>query len=112
MAWPSGFPLPLNGYLTLLDPFCKKRSEAPLKLILPSHDTSGKITPDQDGVLTQILRGSRTIAVVGLSPKADRPSHRVAAYLQAAGYEIIPVNPGHERLLGVRAYADLAAVPD
>lgn len=59
----------------------------------------------------QILRESRTIAVVGLSPKAERPSNQVAAYLLAAGYEVIPVNPGHDRLLGLRAYPDLAAIP-
>ncbi len=59
----------------------------------------------------QILRDSLTIAVVGLSPKAERPSHQVAAYLLAAGYKIIPVNPGHERLMGLAAYPDLASIP-
>ncbi len=59
----------------------------------------------------QILRDSRTIAVVGLSPKAARPSHQVAVYLLAAGYEVIPVNPGHDQILGLRSYPDLASVP-
>lgn len=59
-----------------------------------------------------ILRQARTIAVVGLSPKAARPSHQVAAYLLAAGYRVIPVNPGHEQLLGLPAYPDLASVPE
>lgn len=61
--------------------------------------------------LAQILRESRTIAVIGLSPKAARPSHQVATYLLEAGYEVIPVNPGHDQILGLRAYPDLAAVP-
>lgn len=58
-----------------------------------------------------ILRRSRTIAVVGLSPKEDRASHRVAAYLQAQGYTIIPVNPGQENILGEKSYPNLAAIP-
>lgn len=61
--------------------------------------------------LAQILRESRTIAVIGLSPKAARPSHQVATYLLEAGYEVIPVNPGHDQILGLRAYSDLTAVP-
>lgn len=65
----------------------------------------------RDGDPAQILRDFQTIAVVGLSPKADRPSHQVALYLRAAGYEIIPVNPGHDRLMGLRSYPDLAAIP-
>jgi len=58
-----------------------------------------------------ILRRSRTVAVVGLSPKADRASYRVAAYLQGQGYTIIPVNPAHETILGEKTYPNLAAIP-
>ncbi|HTY05542.1 MAG TPA: CoA-binding protein [Gemmatimonadales bacterium] len=61
------------------------------------------------GVLEDVLRASRTIAVVGLSPKPHRPSNSVATYLRDAGYRIIPVNPGHDRLLGERSYPTLAA---
>ncbi|HYK81766.1 MAG TPA: CoA-binding protein [Gemmatimonadales bacterium] len=56
-----------------------------------------------------ILRDATTIAVVGLSPRPDRPSHRVARYLQQAGYHIVPVNPGHQTILGERSYPTLAA---
>jgi predicted CoA-binding protein len=59
--------------------------------------------------LRTLLREARTIAVVGLSPKRDRPSHGVARYLQGAGYEIVPINPGHEEILGERSYPTLAA---
>jgi predicted CoA-binding protein len=58
-----------------------------------------------------ILKRSRTIAVVGLSPKVDRASHRVAAYLQEQGYTIIPVNPVAETILGEKSYPDLGAIP-
>ena len=56
-----------------------------------------------------MLKRARTIAVVGLSPKPIRPSHSVAQYLQRAGYRIVPVNPGHETILGERSYPTLGA---
>jgi hypothetical protein len=58
--------------------------------------------------LEELVREAKTIAVVGLSPKMDRPSHEVATYLQEAGYRVVPVNPGHERILGERSYRTLA----
>ena len=54
----------------------------------------------------------KTIAVVGLSPKSERPSHYVAKYLQEQGYRIIPVNPGHDELLGETSYATLQDIPE
>jgi predicted CoA-binding protein len=57
-----------------------------------------------------ILR-MRVIAVVGCSPKPERAGHYVAAYLKEQGYRIIPVNPGHERLLGEKCYPELSAIP-
>ncbi len=59
----------------------------------------------------KILRDYRTIAVVGLSDKPDRPSHRVAAYLQSKGYKIVPVNPRISGALGEDAYPDLVSIP-
>ncbi len=59
--------------------------------------------------LRTLLRDARTIAVVGLSPRPDRPSHSVARYLQRAGYHIVPINPGHEKVLGEPSYPTLAA---
>ena len=46
-----------------------------------------------DAYLRDILTSARTIAVVGASPRRERPSHRVMAYLQRHGYRAIPVNP-------------------
>jgi predicted CoA-binding protein len=62
--------------------------------------------------LRQILAWAKTIAVVGLSDKPDRPSYGVAAYLQAEGYRIIPVNPNISRVLGEKAYASLRDIPE
>lgn len=62
--------------------------------------------------IRDILAGSRTLAIVGLSPNPHRDSHRVAAYLQQAGYRIIPVNPAAEAILGEKCYPDLRHVPE
>lgn len=64
-------------------------------------------------IIRRIKQDSRVIAVVGLSPKQDRPSWGVARFLQAQGYRIIPVNPGHagQTILGETVYADLASIP-
>jgi hypothetical protein len=58
--------------------------------------------------LRALLRGARTIAVVGLSPRPVRPSHSVARYLQKVGYRIVPINPGHEEILGEKSYPRLS----
>jgi hypothetical protein len=58
-----------------------------------------------------IVREAQTIAVVGLSPDPNRPSHGVARYLQAQGYRIAPVNPAETTLLGETSYATLSDIP-
>src|SRR5271165_1467667 len=62
--------------------------------------------------IREILEKGKTLAVVGLSSKAMRPSHGVAAYMQSHGYRIIPVNPHEESVLGEKGYATLDAVPE
>lgn len=61
--------------------------------------------------LRQILADVKTIAVVGLSDKPQRPSYGVASYLQDQGYRIIPVNPNISSVLGEKAYPNLREVP-
>lgn len=60
------------------------------------------------------LREARTIAVVGLDTRTYRPAYRIAAYLQAAGYRVIPVSLGQpaDEVLGERAYPGLRDVPE
>lgn len=65
----------------------------------------------RDDVVGRILSRTRRIAVVGLSGRPHRASHDVAAALQSAGYEIVPVNPNEDEVLGQRAYPSLADVP-
>lgn len=67
--------------------------------------------PSDDEIRT-FLQKMKHIAVVGLSPKPDRPSFGVAQVMQDAGYRIIPVHPGASEILGEKAWADLASVPD
>lgn len=60
----------------------------------------------------EMLTRYKNIAVVGLSPDPEKPSHEVAAYLKRAGFRIIPVNPACREILGERCYPTLADVPD
>lgn len=62
-------------------------------------------------VIDEQLTKSRTVAVVGLSPNPERPSHYVSKYLQEQGYKIIPVNPAIDEALGEKSYPDLKSVP-
>lgn len=69
--------------------------------------------PD-DPALRELLANAGTIALVGASPKAERPAYGVMAYLLRAGYRVIPVNPGQAggRILEQPVYARLADVPE
>ena len=58
--------------------------------------------------ITHILTNYRTVAVVGLSPKPHRDSYEVAAYMQAHGWRIVPINPNATEVLGEKAYATLS----
>jgi predicted CoA-binding protein len=68
---------------------------------------------DEDELIRAVLKGTRTIAVVGASPKSHRASHGVLRFLLAQGYHCIPVNPGlaGQEILGQKVYPDLASIP-
>ncbi len=63
-------------------------------------------------LVREILQNTKTIAVVGLSPKSYRTSHEVSSYLQKNGYRIIPVNPNADKILGEKCYASLEEIPE
>lgn len=72
--------------------------------------TARDISADSQA-LRELLTSTRTIAIVGISPKPERASNEVARALQAAGYTIIPVNPGHREILGEQCYPSVADIP-
>jgi predicted CoA-binding protein len=67
---------------------------------------------DDSDKLRRILKGSRTIAVVGLSAQWHRPSFFAAKYMQEHGYRVIPVNPTYPEILGEKSYKSLADIPE
>lgn len=66
----------------------------------------------QSDPIAELLKNSRTIAVVGLSSNPLRPSHGVSAYMQGHGYRIVPVNPNIDECLGEKAFKSLLDVPE
>ena len=66
--------------------------------------------PDEE--IKELLLRVCTIAVVGLSPRPNRPSHRVALHMQRFGYRIVPIRPAVDSVLGEKAYATLDGAPD
>lgn len=85
-----------------------------------SHNTpTGKRQAGREGRLLtderdirRLLKATATIAVLGLSPKPERDSHRIAAYLQQQGYRIIPVRGAQREILGETAYGSLGEIPE
>lgn len=76
------------------------------------HSFSAKINnPKEDEQIKKLLQEAKVIAVVGLSPKEDRPSNAVAKYLKEKSYKIVPVNPGHDEILGEKSYSSLSEIP-
>lgn len=65
-----------------------------------------------DAALRQLLTNASTVVMVGASSNPDRPSNGIMRKLQSAGYRVIPVNPNETSVLGERAYASLADVPE
>lgn len=67
------------------------------------------LSTDED--VKAALASAKTVAIVGLSPKPDRDSYQVAAYLQQRGYRVLPVRPAQAEILGEKAFASLDDIP-
>jgi uncharacterized protein len=72
-----------------------------VEIIMPIED---------DKAIEAILRKARTIAVVGASPKPGRDSGVIASFLAGKGYNVFPVNPAYQEVLGMKCYPDLASI--
>ena len=63
------------------------------------------------GEIRRALETAETVAIVGCSPNPARPSNAIARYLLGCGYRVIPVNPGHQRILGEKCFRSLSEIP-
>ena len=61
--------------------------------------------------IRRALEQAETIAVVGCSPDPSRASHAITRYLLSEGYRVVPVNPNHEEILGLRCYPSVTDIP-
>lgn len=82
-------------------------SEPPEQTSTDAKERKGVADP-----IGELLRTSRTIAVVGLSSRRFRPSFGVADYLKSAGYRVIPVNPNEVEVLGEKSYRGIEEIPE
>lgn len=94
----------------------KRRNDVQLeKGALDRMDRTDEACPipskDQDARVREILGQPRTIAVVGMSPKKERPSNEVGLYLREHGFTVIPVHPSAKEINGLKVYPDLEAIP-
>jgi predicted CoA-binding protein len=67
---------------------------------------------EKNDEIIKILKEVKTIAVIGLSPNIQKDSHKVARYMQSAGYKIIPVYPKEEKILGEKVYRSLSDIKE
>ena len=75
------------------------------------QQTERVYTLPSDAQLIEFFQRIKSIAVIGLSPKTERPSHRVAKHMQEFGFEIVPVRPAVSEILGAKVYASLSEIP-
>lgn len=71
-----------------------------------------EVSVEEEKIIEKAVRESKTLAILGLSPKSDRVSYHVAENLQKMGYRIIPVYPREEEILGEKVYRNLKQIPD
>jgi hypothetical protein len=74
------------------------------------HNGRGGLVKDEE--IRNILSSSKIVAVVGISPKEDRPSYLVASYLKSKGYRVLPVRPDGDSVLAEKVYHSLSEIPE
>lgn len=84
-------------------------SKAPAVL---AHSFSTMTFQNSPATIRKILESSKTIALVGASPKPERTSHKIMSFLMQSGYKVIPVNPGQNEILGQPCFATLSDIPE
>lgn len=77
--------------------------------ILEAQEGTGPVAILEGDQPAKLLRGARRIALVGASPRPNRPSHGVMRYLLDQGYEVVPINPNAGEVLGIPAYPTIEA---
>jgi predicted CoA-binding protein len=80
-----------------------------MNTVLPEE---ARLKYQDPATIRTILSTAKTVAIVGLSPKPERPSYFVGSYLHSEGYHVIPVNPRASEIFGQKAYPDLSSVPE
>jgi len=80
-------------------------------LSLPDNHNTEMENSMESPDIRSILEQYHTIAVVGISPKPERPSNAVSRHMLAEGYTIVPINPGHQEILGLTSYPSLTLLP-
>jgi predicted CoA-binding protein len=96
----------LGGFCIKESPLTPLFQEGNLKLVYQ------KMVVYNNAAMNNLFEGVKTIAIIGLSDKPERHSHRVAKYLQSKGFRIVPVNPALTEVLGEKAYPNLLAIPN
>src|SRR4029077_1360729 len=91
-----------------MGPGSELAGDASLNSLLSEADRARYQDP---ATIRRILNTSKTIAIVGLSPRSEGPSHFVGSYLNSEGYRVIPVNPKATEIFGEKAYPDLLSIP-
>jgi uncharacterized protein len=96
-------------------PYSRPQLKTPAREAALTIDNEGGSMAFQnpsDATIRDVLASPRTIAVVGCSPNPERDSHRIARLLQEKGHRVIPVNPGHQEILGEKCYRTLRDIPE